>query len=137
MTKQGPILTMTSDQGSNLFAAYMNLVYTVGLRLVYFPDINHIESNVESGIFQAINFEHLTEKSLFLAKLHHGPQRSEGRWHTQIKNAFQVSQFLHRRRSPIPACMRWMDLGLLRDLIMFRGRLIPLGRSVSGLSEAD
>ena len=87
-----PILTMTSDQGSNLFATYVHLSYTVGLRLVYFPDINHIESNVENGIFPAINFGHLTEKSLFLAKLHHAPKRSEGRWHSQIKQAFEVRQ---------------------------------------------
>lgn len=92
MTKPVPILTMTSDQGSNFFASYVHLAYTIGLRLVYFPDMNHIESNVENGIFDAINFSHLTEKSLFLARLHHAPKRSEGRWHSQIKFAFQVSQ---------------------------------------------
>ena len=90
LTKPVPVLTMTSDQGSNLFATYVHLAYTVGLRLVYFPDINHIESNVENGIFEAINFGHLTEKSLFLSRLHHGPRRSEGRWHVQIKYAFKV-----------------------------------------------
>jgi len=94
LTKPVPILTMTSDQGSNLFATYVHLAYTVGLRLVYFPDMNHIESNVENGIFDAINFEHLTEKSLFLARLHHGPKRSEGRWHSQIKSAFEVSRLV-------------------------------------------
>ena len=114
---------MTSDQGSNLFATYVHLAYTVGLRLVYFPDINHIESNVESGIFVAINFEHLTEKSLFLARLHHAPRRSEGRWHSQIKYAFEVSRLmaLQRRGHPIPACPRWVDLELLRPLMSFVG----------------
>ena len=90
LTKPAPILTMTSDQGSNLFATYVHLAYTVGLRLTYFPDINHIESNVENGIFDAMNFGHLAEKSLFLARLHHAPRRSEGRWHVQIKYAFKV-----------------------------------------------
>ena len=104
---------MTSDQGSNLFATYVHLAYTVGLRLVYFPDINHIEANVENGIFEAINFEHLSEKSLFLARLHHGPKRSEGRWHSQIKYAFKVGRPLQRRGRPNPACPRRMDLGLL------------------------
>ena len=81
---------MTSDQGSNLFATHVHLAYTIGLRLVYFPDINHIEANVENGIFDAIGFGHLTEKSFFLSRLHHAPKRSEGRWHVQIKYAFKV-----------------------------------------------
>ena len=89
-TKPVPILTMTSDQGSNLFATHVHLAYTIGLRLVYFPDINHIEANVENGIFDAIGFGHLTEKSFFLSRLHHAPKRSEGRWHVQIKYAFKV-----------------------------------------------
>ena len=83
---------MTSDQGSNLFATYVHLAYTTRLRLVYFPDINHIEANVENGIFDVIDFQHLTEKSLFLAKLHHAPKRSEGKWHGQIKHAFEVGR---------------------------------------------
>ena len=66
---------MTSDQGSNLFATYVHLAFTVGLRLLYFPDINHIEANVENGIIDAMNFGHLAEKSLFLARLHHSPPK--------------------------------------------------------------
>ena len=87
-----PILTKTTDQGSNLFATYIHLAYTIGLRAFWFPDINHVESNVETGVFEAINFEHLAEKSLFLARLHHAPKRSEGRWHSQIKHAFEVGR---------------------------------------------
>ena len=67
MTKPVPILTMTSDQGSNLFATYVHLAYTTRLRLVYFLDINHLEANVENRIFEVINFDHLSAKSLFLA----------------------------------------------------------------------
>ena len=51
-----------------------------------------MESNVGDGVFEAINFAHLSEKSLFLAILHHAPKRSEGRWHSQIKHAFEVGR---------------------------------------------
>ena len=43
------------------------LAYTTRLRLVYFPDINHLEANVENRIFEVINFDQLSENSLFLA----------------------------------------------------------------------
>ena len=107
---------MTSDQGSNLFATYVHLAYMIGLRLLYFPDINHIESDVENGIFEAINCEHLSEKSLFLARLHHAPKRSEGRWHSQIKYAFQVGRLdaVATKRASEPGLPEADGLGLLR-----------------------
>ena len=130
--KPVPILTMTSDQGSNLFATYVHLAYTIGLRLVYFADINHIESNVENGIFEVINFGHLIEKSLFLARLHHAPKRSEGRWHSQIKNAFEVG----RLESQL-ARDGW-TWGCCGHIILngFHGHLIP-GKSDPGMSDAS
>ena len=88
----GPtVLAITSDQGSQLFKAALHLSLELKLRLVWFPDINHVEHNVDKGIMAACDLEQLSEKALFLGRLHRGPKKIAGKWHGQIKQAHQAS----------------------------------------------
>ncbi len=89
-----PVLTLTSDQGSTLFAAQNHLAYSCGLRLVWFPDLNHIEANVDTGVLQAAGLAHLAEKALFLSRLNYGPKREVGHWHGQMQLAHKAGVFL-------------------------------------------
>ena len=82
------VLSFTADQGPENFAMYVHLAFHVGLRVVYFPDLNHIESNLDDGLFTALGLGHMDAKSRFLGRLHRGPQKSPGHWHAQIQNAF-------------------------------------------------
>ena len=65
-------------------------MYIIKLRLVWFPDINHVEHNVDKGIMTACDLENLSEKALFLGRLHRGPKKAAGKWHGQIKQAYQA-----------------------------------------------
>ena len=87
-----PVLAITSDQGSQLFKAALHLGLELKLRLIWFPDINHIEHNVDKGIMLACNLDQLNEKALFLGRLHRGPKMAAGRWHGQIKRAHQADR---------------------------------------------
>ena len=80
-----PVLTITSDQASPLFRAALHLSMKLRLRLVWFPDINHVEHRVDKGIMDACGLDHLNEKVLFLGRLHRGPKKAAGKWHGQIK----------------------------------------------------
>ena len=84
------VLSLTADQASPMFKAYLHLAERLGLRVIWFPDINHIESNVDSGIMKACDLDHLCEKALFLGRLHRGPKKAAGRWHGQIKQAHKA-----------------------------------------------
>ena len=57
---------------------------------MYFPDLNHIENNVDAGVMEAQDLTFIDRKSRFLYNLHYGPKKSEGHWHGQIKSAFAV-----------------------------------------------
>jgi hypothetical protein len=89
-----PLLTVTSDQGSTLFAACVHLSVHCGLRLVWFPDVNHQEHNVEGAVLQAAGLSQINEKVRFLSKLARGPQRSPGHWFGQLNWAFKVGPSL-------------------------------------------
>ena len=86
-----PVLAMTSDQGSSLFASQIYLIYNKGIRAVWFPDINHQESTVETSILPASGLSQLSEKNDFLSKLHYGPKKKRGHWHGQVKMAAQAT----------------------------------------------
>lgn len=88
-----PVLTITADQGPENFAMYVNLAFHEGLRIVYFPDINHVEGNVDSGLLEALDMPHIDAKSKFLCRLHYGPTKGEGHWHAQIKSAFKADHY--------------------------------------------
>jgi hypothetical protein len=83
-----PLLCWTSDQG--VFAAYIFLAVSAGLRIAFFPDANHQESNIDASLLPAINLGHLDDKMLFLARLKHGPNREAGHWHSQLREGFEA-----------------------------------------------
>jgi hypothetical protein len=85
-----PVLTITSDQASMMFAAANFLAYSCRLRMVWFPDINHIESNAEKAVFVAAAIQQINEKVSFLARLPYGPRKDAGHWHSQMKQAFEA-----------------------------------------------
>jgi hypothetical protein len=85
------VLTITSDQDSKMFAAANFLSYQCGLRSVWFPDINHVESNVEKGVMTASGLSQVNEKVSFLSRLPYGPQRDAGHWFGQMRLAFEAS----------------------------------------------
>ena len=72
---------------------YVHLAFHVGLRIVYFPDLNHVESNLDDGLFTALGLGHMDAKSRFLGRLHRSPQKSPGHWHAQIQNAYKDHRF--------------------------------------------
>jgi hypothetical protein len=86
-----PVLTVTSDQDSKMFAAANFLSYQCGLRSVWFPDINHQESNVEKSVLIASGLGQVNEKVMFLSRLPYGPQRDAGHWFGQMRLAFEAS----------------------------------------------
>jgi len=96
-----PILALTRDQGSYLFASYMHLANHVGLRLVWFPDSNHCESNTEKGILAACGMAQVSEKSQWLSRLNNGLVRGRGQWFMEMKHAHQASKcVLHVPHGP-------------------------------------
>jgi hypothetical protein len=86
----GPVLAITSDQASTMFAAASHLAFHCSLRVVWFPDINHVEHNTEKGVLSASGLGQVGEKVTFLARLPRGPVSDAGHWHAQMVEAFQV-----------------------------------------------
>jgi len=82
------VLCLTTDQG--LFRAYVHLAYTERLRVAWFPDMNHMDANLDKTLLEALNLSHCTEKVQFLSRLNRGPNKAAGRWFGQIRRAFQV-----------------------------------------------
>ena len=93
-----PVLTITSDQASMMFAAANFLAYSCRLRMVWFPDINHIESNAEKAVFVAAGLQQINEKVSFLARLPYGPRKDAGHWHSQMRQAFEASAITQQLR---------------------------------------
>ena len=79
---------MISDQG--LFRTGIDLMYGLGLRVLYFPGIDHQESRIDTGMMEALDLGHLTGKALFLSRLTRGPEKKPGRWHRQIRRVCEV-----------------------------------------------
>ena len=79
---------MISDQG--LFRTGIDLMYGLGLRVLYFPGIDHIESRIDTGMMEALDLGHLSAKALFLSNLNHKPDLAPGKWHRQIQKIAQV-----------------------------------------------
>jgi hypothetical protein len=79
-----------SDQASVMFAAANFLAYSCRLRMVWFPDINHVESNAEKAVFTASGLSQVNEKVSFLARLPYGPRKDAGHWLSQMKQAFEA-----------------------------------------------
>jgi hypothetical protein len=73
-----------------MFAAANHLAYQCGLRVVWFPDINHVEHNVEKHVMVAAGLSQVNEKVTFLARLPYGPQRDAGHWFGQMQLAFKA-----------------------------------------------
>ena len=73
-----------------MFAAANFLAYSCRLRLVWFPDINHQESNAERAVFVASGICQINEKASFLARLPYGPRKAAGHWHSQMRQAFEA-----------------------------------------------
>jgi hypothetical protein len=113
-----PVLTITSDQASMMFAAANFLAYSCGLRLVWFPDINHIESNAEKAVFVATGIPQINEKVSFLARLPYGPRKNAGHWHSQMQQAFEAPAFFPQQSAVIesPSSLRYhCELGPSRN----------------------
>jgi hypothetical protein len=77
-----------------MFAAANFLAYSCRLRMVWFPDINHVESNVEKAVFMASGLSQVNEKVSFLARLPYGPRKDAGHWHSQMRQAFEALSLL-------------------------------------------
>ena len=73
-----------------MFAAANFLAYGCLLRVMWFPDINHVESNAEKGVMTASGVAQVNEKVSFLARLPYGPQKDAGHWHSQMRQAFEA-----------------------------------------------
>jgi hypothetical protein len=73
-----------------MFAAANFLTYSCQIRMVWFPDINHIESNAEKAVFVAAGLPQINEKVSFLARLPYGPRKDAGHWHSQMRQAFEA-----------------------------------------------
>jgi hypothetical protein len=58
--------------------------------MVWFPDINHVESNAEKAVFTASGLSQVNEKVSFLARLPYGPRKDAGHWLSQMKQAFEA-----------------------------------------------
>ena len=95
-----PVITATTDQGSNMFAAHVILAYHEGIRLVWFPGCCHQESNTDTGMMTASGFKHLGEKAIWLAKFNHGPYKG-GRWLGMQKMAAEAFVAAVRARDPV------------------------------------
>ena len=131
-----PVLAITSDQGSQLFKAALHLGLELKLRLIWFPDINHIEHNVDKGIMLACNLDQLNEKALFLGRLHRGPKMAAGRWHGQIKRAHEAG-WANKSGYASAAyfCASWLGRGQGEGLTgVWPGRLVGPDWSGRGLS---
>ena len=81
-------MSMISDQG--LFRTGIDLMYGLGLRVLYFPGIDHIESRIDTGMMEALDLGHLSAKALFLSQLNFKPEFSPGKWHRQIQKISKV-----------------------------------------------
>lgn len=99
-----PVLAITSDQASTMFAAANFLSYQCGLRLVWYPDVNHVEHNVERHVMVAAGLAQVNEKVTFLSRLPHGPQRDAGHWFCQTREAFMAPTCI----SPPAIRTRWL-----------------------------
>ena len=91
MSDDMPVLSMTSDQGSSLFASQIHLLYSTRIRGVWFPDINHQESRVETDLLPVAGMGQLSEKNDFISKLHYGPKKKRGHWHGQVMLAAEAT----------------------------------------------
>jgi hypothetical protein len=100
-----PVVTITSDQASMMFAAANFLTYSCQIRMVWFPDINHIESNAEKAVFVAAGLSQINEKVSFLARLPYGPRKDAGHWHSQMRQAFEAPTIIGQETTSPYACM--------------------------------
>jgi hypothetical protein len=73
-----------------MFAAANFLAYSCRLRMVWFPDINHVESNAEKAVFMASGLSQVNEKVSVLARLPYGPRKDAGHWLSQMQQAFEA-----------------------------------------------
>jgi hypothetical protein len=79
-----------------MFAAANFLAYSCQIRMVWFPDINHIESNAEHAVFVAAGLPQINEKVSFLARLPYGPRKNAGHWHSQMRQAFEAPTIIQQ-----------------------------------------
>ena len=95
-----------------MFAAANFLAYSCRLRMVWFPDINHVESNAEKAVFVASGINQVNEKVSFVARLPYGPRKDAGHWHSQMRQAFQAPDIRRVLRPTTPTfdCMANMIL---------------------------
>ena len=88
---QGPfhpaVLSLMSDQG--LFRMAQHMTLSLPMRVHWCPGPCHQESNIDAGVMEALNFQHLTEKTNHVVKVLRGPQKAAGKWHRQIMSAFE------------------------------------------------
>ena len=103
-----PILAWTSDQG--LFPSWMYMA-ACGVAVAHFPDVNHQESNIDATLLNAVGLGMVDEKTLFLARLKHGPMREAGHWGGQLKEALQAPSAHRVRRVNDAACKPDVRLG--------------------------
>lgn len=92
---RAPILSITSDQASTMFAASLVMSLQLRLRVIWFPDTNHQEANIEKNVMVASGLKQLSEKAVFVKRLPHGPERSAGHWRGQLQSVFEARSLAH------------------------------------------
>ena len=84
-------LVVVSDQDSSLFA-FATHALTEHYRIVYFPDVNHQESNDVTNTMNLMRALEHKRKFVFLAKCNHGPWRGHagGKWKKLQEETFDL-----------------------------------------------
>ena len=88
-----------------MFAAANFLTYSCQIRMVWFPDINHIESNAEKAVFVAAGLPQINEKVSLLARLPYGPRKDAGHWHSQMRQAFEAPSIIQQETPLSFSCL--------------------------------
>ena len=118
------VLSLISDQG--LFRLGLHMTVAMPLRVQWFPGPCHIESNIDGGILEALNLQHLSEKTNHVVKLLRGPQKASGKWHRQIMSA--LDSFERECRTAGGAVLlRWFEQGYASQIAFELGLPAPVG----------
>jgi hypothetical protein len=108
-----------------MFAAANFLAYSCQIRMVWFPDINHIESNAEKAVFVAAGLPQINEKVSFLARLPYGPRKDAGHWHSQMRQAFEAPTVIQQETFVFPQCHYFACLHVISKLAGWNLQFYP------------
>ena len=120
------VLSLISDQG--LFRLGLHMTVSMPLRVQWFPGPCHIESNIDSGILEALNLQHVTEKTNHIVKLLRGPNKAAGKWHRQIISAFRSFE-TECHTAGGAALLRWFEQGYASQIAFEMELPAPVGNA--------